>query len=89
MTMKTRAVLLLTKLEAVIRETPFMKARPSRWRHRKRGTFYTTLGLAHVQCPPDAPLNDHEVVVLYVGDDGDLWVRRKSEFHDGRFEAIE
>ena len=87
--MKARTVLLLKKLEAAVRAMPTAKALPSRWRHKKRGTFYTTLGLAQVQCPPEAPLRDQEVVVLYVGDDGDLWVRRQSEFYDGRFEAVE
>ena len=36
----------------------------------------------------DEPLEDMAVVEVYVGSDGDLWARRQSEFHDGRFEAI-
>lgn len=57
-----------------------------RWRHKKRGTSYTEVGLAQIQA--EEPLTDYEVVVVYRGDDGQLWVRRKSEFHDGRFEPI-
>lgn len=55
-------------------------------RHKKRGSEYRVLGQAQVQCSDG--LTDYEVVTVYVGTDGEMWVRRKSEFEDGRFEAI-
>lgn len=54
--------------------------------HKKRGTAYELIGAACIQS--DEPLEDMAVVEVYVGSDGDLWARRQSEFHDGRFEAI-
>ena len=58
------------------------------YRHNKRGTTYTLIGEAQVQATNDAPLKDFETVVVYRGEDGNLWVRRKAEFHDGRFEQL-
>jgi hypothetical protein len=61
-----------------------------RWRHVKRGTEYTIVSnSAQIQCPKDRPLTDYEVVVIYRGEDGEHWVRRRSEFYDGRFVQIE
>ena len=61
----------------------------ARYRHKKRGTTYEVLGKAEVQAPEDAPLIEGEIVVVYrCGQTGELWVRRPSEFHDGRFEQI-
>ena len=57
------------------------------WRHRFRGTEYKIIGEAQVQAPEGAPLTDYEVVVVYQGGDGNLWVRRHSEFKE-RFEPI-
>jgi len=63
------------------------EAPPRRWCHKKRGSTYVELGLAQVQTAE--PLADHEVVVVYrAEEDGELWVRRKSEFLDGRFEPL-
>lgn len=57
-------------------------------RHVKRGTEYRHIGNARVQT--DVPLGDMERVEVYQGTgEDDLWVRRESEFHDGRFEKIE
>ncbi len=56
------------------------------WRHKKRGTTYAIVGSACVQA--DDPLRDHEIVVVYRAEDGQLWVRRKTEFYDGRFEEV-
>jgi len=57
------------------------------WRHKKRGSTYTVVGLAEVQA--DEPLTDYEVVTVYrCRETGRLWVRRKSEFEDGRFEPL-
>ena len=58
-----------------------------RWRHKKRGTTYTVIGNGEVQA--DEPLTDYEVVTIYRCEQtGDLWVRRISEFMDGRFELV-
>lgn len=59
---------------------------PTVYRHKKRGHLYQVVGRAQVQA--EAPLTDYEVVVVYRGPDGQLWVRRNSEFHDGRFEPV-
>lgn len=53
-------------------------------RHVKRGTEYEHIGTARLQT--DEPLTDMAYVEVYLGRDGDLWARRQSEFHDGRFE---
>jgi hypothetical protein len=57
-------------------------------RHVKRGSTYRLLGKVQVQAPSDDPLTDYELAYLYQSADGQLWVRRCSEFDDGRFEAI-
>lgn len=58
-----------------------------RWRHKKRGTTYIVVGQAQVQA--DEPLTDYEIVTVYRCEQtGDLWVRRISEFMDGRFELL-
>ena len=59
----------------------------SRWRHKKRGTEYTFLSVVKMQCSANRNFDDVELV-LYQGDDGQLWTRLKYEFFDGRFEAI-
>lgn len=58
-----------------------------RWRHKARGTTYTSLGFGKAQCSPSGLL-DEENVVIYQGDDGSLWARRHAEFSDGRFEEL-
>ena len=54
--------------------------------HKKRGTTYDVIsGLALVQT--DEPLTDMAEVVIYrCRETGAYWVRRHSEFYDGRFE---
>jgi hypothetical protein len=54
-----------------------------KYRHHKRGGEYEVIGMAQVQA--EEPLTDYEVVTVYRGVDGQLWIRRKSEFEDGRF----
>lgn len=56
------------------------------YKHKKRGGSCVIVGEAEVQAAE--PLTDYEVVVVYRGLDGKLWVRRRSEFFDGRFEKI-
>lgn len=58
-----------------------------KWRHKNRGTTYTIVGKARVQC--ESPLSDNETVLLYRDVDSGEWaVRRPSEYHDGRFERV-
>lgn len=57
------------------------------YKHKKRGTSYTIVGDARVQC--ETPLQDDETVYVYRDvKDGTMSVRRPSEFHDGRFEEL-
>lgn len=58
----------------------------SKVKHVKRGTVYKIIGEAKIQT--DIPLTDYDDVIVYQGEsDGHIWVRRKTEFEDGRFEA--
>lgn len=54
--------------------------------HVKRGTEYRHIGTARIQS--DVPLDDYSEVEVYIGAEGDLWARRKVEFHDGRFHTL-
>jgi len=61
----------------------------TKWRHRKRGTEYIVLtATAGAQCAT-GPINEGDHVTIYQGRDGDWWVRKTSEFQDGRFERID
>ena len=75
---------------AAIRALSAEPAQGEQWqpthRHVKRGTEYQRLGDAQVQC--EDGLTDYELATVYVGSDGGLWVRRKSEFEDGRFAPL-
>jgi hypothetical protein len=57
-----------------------------RWRHKKRRTTYTEVGRAELQS--SMPLDEGDIMVVYRGDDGKLWVRPADEFDDGRFEEV-
>lgn len=59
---------------------------PVRMRHVKRGTIYELVSVASIQT--DTPLNDYDQVMVYRGEDGQVWVRPLAEFNDGRFEPI-
>lgn len=66
---------------------PSNAARPgAKFRHLKRGTTYTVVGLATLQT--QAPAGDEAELVIYVSQDGTLWARPSSEFLDGRFEEL-
>lgn len=57
-----------------------------RYRHKKRGSEYTTMGLATLQT--DVPITDMTMLVIYGAKDGTMWARPLTEFFDGRFEEI-
>lgn len=54
------------------------------WRHNKRKSVYVVTTLAEVQAST-GPLQEGEQVIVYRGVDGRSWVRRATEFTDGRF----
>lgn len=56
-----------------------------RVRHKKRGTEYTVMARGRLQVDGDL---DNEKVVIYSGDDDQVWCRPEYEFNDGRFEDI-
>ncbi len=56
------------------------------YRHVKRGTVYEVIGRASLQNANCAQLSEAACMVIYRGDDGNLWAREESEFMDGRFE---
>lgn len=57
-----------------------------RWRHKARGTHYTALGVASLQAAE--PVTEGCNLMVYRGDDDQLWARPESEFRDGRFEQV-
>jgi hypothetical protein len=59
-----------------------------RWRHKKRGTTYEEIGRAKLQASDTGGMGDHHPMVVYRGEDGQLWVRPEDEFEDGRFERL-
>lgn len=63
--------------------------RPTRWRHKKRGTEYTEIARGKIQNAFGAFLADDHEMVVYRGDDGLIWVRPTAEFEDGRFEPAD
>lgn len=73
------------------------------YRHKKRGDEYMLLGIGKMQTAtwgePSVGYNinggyeynesiDMREVAIYVGKDGEMWVRPREEFEDGRFEVI-
>ncbi|MFI8683216.1 hypothetical protein ACIGFJ_12715 [Brevundimonas diminuta] len=79
------AILVSTSdLKALISAAPAPEGGAVRYRHKKRGTEYTLIGVGRAQ----GELQDDDPVVLYRGDDGGLWVRHQVEFCDGRFEQV-
>jgi hypothetical protein len=64
-------------------QTPLNRAR-----HKVRGTDYEILGFATVQTA-DALKDDDRVFVYRDIDNDEMYVRKDSEFADGRFELID
>lgn len=58
-----------------------------RWRHKKRGTIYTEVCRAELQAATGNP-EEGELMIVYRGEDGNVWVRGAGEFNDGRFEEV-
>ena len=57
-----------------------------RYRHLKRGTTYVEVGRGEVQS--DTVVREGDELVVYVGENGRVWLRPPSEFNDGRFQAF-
>lgn len=82
----------LRTIRAALASLPPDDGLERRFRHKKRGTTYRLIGYAQVKCA--TPLTEYEVVAVYraetgpIDDEHGLWVRRKADFEDGRFEEI-
>lgn len=61
----------------------------TRWRHKKRGSIYIEIGRAKLQAADTGGMADNQPMVVYRGEDGQLWVRPEDEFEDGRFERVD
>lgn len=58
------------------------------WKHRKRGDTYDIMGPATVQVSTEPLMDNDEVFVYKSTTDGRMWVRRRTEFLDGRFKFV-
>ena len=56
--------------------------------HRKRKSKYMLIGVGGVQVSSGVPLAEGDEVAVYQDRQGRLWVRRYTEFEDGRFGEI-
>lgn len=57
--------------------------------HKKRRSTYLRIGEGSVQNSSGVPLVEGDEVTVYQDDRGRLWVRRATEFDDGRFGEVE
>ena len=90
------------KIAALLAADAAPRGEPAAWRpthrHKKRGSEYMLLGIGKMQTsywhdflgglPECAELADMREVTIYRGKDGQLWVRPREEFEDGRFEPL-
>lgn len=53
--------------------------------HKARGSHYLKIGVGQVQNSSGQPLEEGDMVAVYQDRQGRLWVRRDTEFEDGRF----
>lgn len=58
------------------------------YRHLKRGSVYTLIGIAEIQNSSAEPLAEGARIAVYEGANGQLWARPRAEFFDGRFEPL-
>jgi len=58
-----------------------------KWYHLKRGTKYVENDRAKIQIATTPPV-EGDVVVVYRGENGDVYCRKQEEFEDGRFKEI-
>jgi len=76
-------------LRAILKS--YMAAQPrvmGFYRHLKRGSVYARTLLASAQCSTE-PIEEGDDVAVYVSGDGKAFVRKLSEFYDGRFEVLD
>ena len=59
-----------------------------RWRHKKSGATYKEMATATLQASDLGVLQDGAVMILYRSKDGQLYVRARQEFMDGRFVKV-
>lgn len=59
-----------------------------KYRHIKRGTTYRIIGTGTLQASTE-PVKEGDVMTVYQSlHDGSIWIRKTTEFMDGRFEQI-
>lgn len=59
-------------------------------RHKKRNTYYDVVGEGILQNSGSIDIAENDVLVIYRSKkDGQLWIRPKDQFFDGRFEILD
>lgn len=57
------------------------------YRHLKRGSEYALVAIGKLQSS-GGPVHEGDTLVAYIGEDGQFWFRKESEFRDGRFVRV-